>query len=91
MHGLQSQQHLELLCQFNAKCLTFGGQLEQANVGLVNSQVGRGWPGCKHADGPGAGHMVRPFKAGDTGSKIARACYLVPRKVETWASIEQSQ
>ena len=90
MYGPQSRQHLEVLCQFHAECLTFGGQIEQA-VGLAESQVERGWPGCECTSGPGAGQVVRAYKARDIGSKIARAHYQVPRKVETWASIEQSQ
>ena len=58
---------------------------------MVDSQVGRAWPRCEHAGGPGAGHVVGSCEAGDAGSEIARACYWVSRKVEAWASIKQSQ
>ena len=35
--------------------------------------------------------MVGTCKAGDAGSEIAGACYWVSRKVESWASLKQSQ
>ena len=35
--------------------------------------------------------MVRPCKAGDTGSKIAGSCSRESRRVEAWAGINRSQ